>query len=162
MRYRPLFQLKLMKLPLVVHVVWLQYILLYKYLPVVLQDCVTRWGSMEKMVSRILEQEEAIRLVLSSDRKTTHLIPTWQDVQVWEAITKALSPIADLTDLLSGDSHVTVSSIIPVIRNLGSRVLAADEIDTPLTKEIKKGVLDILESKYSHPKVNEILNLPPS
>ena len=36
----------------------------------------TRWGSMSKMVSRILEQKEPIRLVLSSDRITSHLVPT--------------------------------------------------------------------------------------
>ena len=44
-----------------------------------LQDCPTRWGSTAKMVSRILEQEESIRIVLSADRKTSHLVPTWQD-----------------------------------------------------------------------------------
>ena len=117
-------------------------------------DCVTRWGSMEKMVSRILEQEEALRVVLSSDRKTTHLIPTWQDVHVFESITKALS-----TDFLSGDSHVTVSSIQPVLHNLGCRVLSEDGSDTPLTKEIKKGVLDYLQSKYLDPKVKVLLSI---
>ena len=39
-------------------------------------DCATRWGSRAKMVSRILKLEEAIRIVLSSDRKAVHLIPT--------------------------------------------------------------------------------------
>ena len=114
---------------------------------------------MEKMVSRLLEQEEAVRVVLSSDRKTAHLIPTWQDTQVGESITKALSPIADLTDFLSGDSHVTVSSILPVLHNLQSRVLAEDSNDTPLTKEIKKKVLDSLHSRYSDSKLKEILNI---
>ena len=87
--------------------------------------------------------------MLSSDRKVTHLIPTWQDIQVWESITKALSPIADLTDFLSGDTHVTVSSVIPVLHNLGSRVLSQEDDDTPLTKDIKKSVLDDLKARYS-------------
>ena len=33
----------------------------------------TRWGSIADMVSRILEQQEAGRLVLGQDRKTSHL-----------------------------------------------------------------------------------------
>jgi len=32
-------------------------------------DCLTKWGSIQKMVSRILEQVQAIRTVLSADRK---------------------------------------------------------------------------------------------
>ena len=34
------------------------------------------------MVIRTLEQEKAIRVALSMDRKTSHLIPTWQDTDV--------------------------------------------------------------------------------
>ena len=37
---------------------------------------------MAKMVSRILEQKEAIRLVLSADRSTSNIVPTWQDLDV--------------------------------------------------------------------------------
>ena len=114
---------------------------------------------MERMVSRLLEQEEAVRLVLGSDRKTSHLIPTWQDISVWEAIAKALSPIADLTDFLSGDSHVTVSSIQPVLHNLCYKVLAIEDDDTTLTKEIKKGVVDDLQPRYSGTKVQEFLQM---
>ena len=119
----------------------------------------TRWGSMEKMVSRLLEQEVAVRVILSEDRKTTHLIPTWQDIQVWESISSALSPIADLTDLLSGDSHVTVSSIQPVLRNLRHKVLVEKESDTTLTKNIKTGVLEDLQRRYSGSKLTEILGI---
>ena len=40
------------------------------------------------MIHRILEQENAIRQVLGADRKTTHLIPTWQDTDVWNLLTR--------------------------------------------------------------------------
>ena len=62
-------------------------------------DCATRWGSMAKMVSRILQQEEAIRVVLSIDRKVSHLVPTWQDIDVLTSIDHALSRISSLTDM---------------------------------------------------------------
>ena len=39
--------------------------------------CPTRWGSEQKMVARILEQESALRQVLGANQKTSHLIPTW-------------------------------------------------------------------------------------
>ena len=37
---------------------------------------------MQKMVMRVLEQEPAIRQILSADQKTSHLVPSWQDVEV--------------------------------------------------------------------------------
>ena len=69
---------------------------------------------MAKMVSRILEQEEAIRVVLSTDRKTTHLVSIWQDVDVLQSIHQALSLLSSLTDILSGEEYVTVSAVIPI------------------------------------------------
>ena len=114
---------------------------------------------MGKMVSRLLEQEEAVRIVLSSDRKTSHLIPSWQDTQIWESISKALSFIADLTDFLSGDSHVTIASIKPVLQILHSRALAEDSSDIPLTREINKNVLDSLDFQYLDSKLKKLLNV---
>ena len=77
-------------------------------------DCATHWGSRQKIVSRILEQESSIQQVLSADRKATRLIPTWQDLKVLESMQAALSPLADFTDMLSGEERVTVSTIKPV------------------------------------------------
>lgn len=113
-----------------------------------MQDCPTRWGSMESMVTRLLEQEEAVRLVLSSDRKISYLIPTWQDIEVLESISKALSPLSELADFLSGEKHVTISSVIPVLYNLKTTLLPAED-DTSLTKDIKKSVLDDLNARYT-------------
>ena len=65
------------------------------------------------MVKRLLEQEEAVRVALSTDRKTTHLLPTLQDIDVLQSINAALNPLATLTDLLSGEKYVTVSTTGP-------------------------------------------------
>jgi len=62
----------------------------------------------------------------------------WQDVHVWESLHKALSPLDDLTDFLSGDSYIAVSSIVPVLHNLTADVLKQLPDDTELTKAIKK------------------------
>ena len=37
-------------------------------------DCPTRWGSAFDMISRIVEQQEAIRVVLANDRKTARVL----------------------------------------------------------------------------------------
>ena len=61
-------------------------------------------------MTHLLEQEDAVRVVLSSDQKMSHLVPIWQDIEVLESILKALSLISELTDLLSGENHITVSA----------------------------------------------------
>ena len=39
---------------------------------------------------RVLQQMEAVRVVLVSDRKASHLIPSWQDCDVLDSIAGAL------------------------------------------------------------------------
>lgn len=58
----------------------------------------TRWGSRQKMIQRVLEQEKAITQVLAADKKSRHLVPTWQDIDVLESVNKALSPLQEFTD----------------------------------------------------------------
>ena len=81
-------------------------------------DCQTRWGSTQKMISQVLEQEKAIRKVLGGDRKTSHLVPTWQDLDVLQSINAALNPLDDFTDMLSAKGNVSVSAILPVLKIL--------------------------------------------
>ena len=50
--------------------------------------------------------EEAVRRVLTSDRKTAHLTPTWQDIDVLKSINSVLSQLTSLTDILSGEKYV--------------------------------------------------------
>ena len=67
-------------------------------------DCLTQWGSKEKMVARVLEQEKAIRQVVGTDRKTSHLVPTWQDIDVLQSVHFAVKNLTDLQIImLSGE-----------------------------------------------------------
>ena len=54
-----------------------------------------RWDSVHKMIATILEQEEAIRRVLRSDRKTASSSLTWQDKDVLESMNKVQTLIFD-------------------------------------------------------------------
>ena len=59
--------------------------------------------------SEFIEQEKAIRHVLATYKKHRHLVPTWQDVEVLEAVSKALGCPLEFTDALSGEQTVAVS-----------------------------------------------------
>lgn len=115
---------------------------------------------MQKMVSRILEQQKAIHKVLHDDHKYHHLVPTWQDVYVLESLDAALGTLSDFTDMLSAENFVTVSAILPVIPHiLKKEVLSIGDDDTQLTKDIKTQILSYLEQKYSDVEICELLNL---
>ncbi len=75
------------------------------------------------MVKLILEQESAVRAVFSADRKVSHLVPSWQDMEVLQSINSALSPLSSLTDILSGETYVTVSAVLPMLQLIESSIL---------------------------------------
>ena len=114
---------------------------------------------MEKMVSRVLEQESAIRQVLSTDRKCSHLVPTWQDVEVLESLKAAFGSLADFTDMLSGEKRVTLSALKTVMHILKTEVLTESLDDTTLTADVKCRILDYMEEKYSDSEISKLLNL---
>lgn len=64
-----------------------------------------------------------------------HLIPTWQDVDVLELVSKALGPLLEFTDAFSGEQLVTVSYLKPVWH---CSTLAVKSNDRNLTKKKKK------------------------
>uniref|UniRef100_A0AAR2K029 BED-type domain-containing protein n=1 Tax=Pygocentrus nattereri TaxID=42514 RepID=A0AAR2K029_PYGNA len=94
----------------------------------------TRWGSKQKMIQRLLEQEKAITQVLAADSQ-------------------------EFTNALSAEDYVTVSCLKPVLQLFSSDILQVKENDTDLTKTIKNSVLDYLNSKYEDPEVDELIAL---
>ena len=66
-------------------------------------NVVTRWGSKVEMMEQIIEQQDAIHVVLSQDRKVSNLVPTWQDLL--ESVVEVVKDFSDLTDLLSGEKR---------------------------------------------------------
>ncbi|RXN30789.1 zinc finger BED domain-containing 1-like protein [Labeo rohita] len=119
----------------------------------------TRWGSCQMMIQRVLEQEKALSQVLKADRKTKHLVPTWQDTDVLESISRTLGPLLEFTDALSGEDYVSVSYIKPVLHLFNNTVLAAADDDTELTKDMKRVLLEYLNEKYSDPKTVDLLDM---
>ncbi|XP_056136452.1 E3 SUMO-protein ligase ZBED1-like [Lampris incognitus] len=113
----------------------------------------------KKMIQRFLEQEKAIARVLGSDKKSWHLVPTWQDIDALESINKAVKPLQDFTDALSGEAYVSVSYIKPVRHLFKTSLLQPEEEDTELTETIKTNILRYLDDKYSNPVMDELLEM---
>ena len=109
------------------------------------------------MISRVLEQEKALRQVLSVDRKTAHLVLTWQDLEVLESINKVLAPLADFTDILSGEKYVTFSALVPLLKHITDDILCEDEEDTTLTADIKQQIITYLQNKYEDAELKQLL-----
>ena len=111
------------------------------------------------MVERLIEQMEVVRVVLARDRKTSHLIPTWQDCDVLDSISAALKPLKEMTDALSGEKCVTVSAVKPLLNYITTDILVEKEGDSELTKEMKERVKVDLEVRYSNPEISQLLEL---
>ena len=94
------------------------------------------------MIGRVLEQHKAISQVLSADKKTRHLVPTWQDIDVMESMHEALNPLLEFTDSLSGESYVSLSYLKPMLHLFRTQIQKTSEDETQLTKDIKITVLD--------------------
>ena len=80
-------------------------------------------------------------------------------MEVLESLKTALESLADFTDMLSGEEHVTFSTLKAVLHILRTQVLAEVDEDTTLTADIKSRILTYIEAKYSDPKISELLSI---
>ncbi|KAJ8354692.1 hypothetical protein SKAU_G00222590 [Synaphobranchus kaupii] len=111
-------------------------------------DCVTGWGSKQEMVARIIEQQRAIQQVLGEDRKASVTL-RWQDIDLLTAVNEALKPVAELTNVLSGETCVTGSSVIPMLNLIREDIMAPSDDDVALTAEMKATIVYKLDGKYT-------------
>jgi hypothetical protein len=107
------------------------------------------------MVHRILQQEEAIRIGLSADWKTSHFVPTWQDIEVLQSVDSVLSPLSSLSDILSGEQYVTVSAVLLLVSLIENDILKSSASDTPLTKDLKTKIKEDLLKRYTTTHLTE-------
>ena len=70
-------------------------------------------------IERVLEQIKAIRIVLGTDRSSSHLIPTWQDCDVAAAV----KPLKEITNALSAEKCPSISVVKSLLNHLTTEVL---------------------------------------
>ena len=111
------------------------------------------------MLERLVLQERALVQILGADPKTTHLNPRWQDTELMESIFSALKPISDLTDILSGEEHVTASCLKPLLDHMHNETFAEKEGDTTLEYDIQQRIKQYMKRKYEDESVMSTLNI---
>ena len=125
----------------------------------IMGDVVTRWGSTFEMISRILEQQQALSAVLAEDRKNWHRMINDIELSVLETISDILKPLSYLTDALACEKQITASAIYPVLKHMKKALQIDETKDTTLTTQIKQAIWKDLEKRYTDPDVVQILNL---
>ena len=76
----------------------------------------TRWNSLYYLMDRIVEQREAITVVLASNDKVNNLQNhEWKTA---ENYVKVLKPFEDVTSMMSASRYPTLSMVIPVLNVL--------------------------------------------
>ena len=121
-------------------------------------DVVTRWGSTADMIPRIIEQKEAIHVVLGQDRKTSYLVPSWQDLDVLHSVVCVIKPLQEITDTPSGEKRVTCSVVKPLLKVINENILATKDEDATLTQTIKERIATDLRNRYSTTEINLLLD----
>lgn len=114
-----------------------------------MHDVVTRWGSTFEMLSRFLEQKEAVSSVLTADRNSRHLMPSSANINAMEDICQVFSTLHDFTDAIASEKRVTISALKPVMDHINTEILLDCDEDSALTKQMNLAVKDDLEAWYS-------------
>lgn len=126
-----------------------------------IMDCSTRWNSMYSMMVRLLEQQDAVKRVLMDDRKTAALVVNWYEtMESLKEVTSALKDFAALTDALSGEKHVTISSVLPLLHHISSLADSAEpppEDEDNIDHDIKETIADYIIPRYADPKMQQLL-----
>lgn len=123
-------------------------------------DVPTRWAAKHAMISRFLENEDAVRRVFSSDRKVSHLMPSWQKIDVLKSVNIALDGLCEFTNSLSGESYTTVSSVLPLLSVFRDLMLEIREKDSSrLTRDIIDNASVYISELYHAKDTKQLLAL---
>ena len=113
----------------------------------VLQENNTRWWSILLMMQSLMENMNAITIVLGHNGKS-HLILNYYEQNNINLLIKLLKPFKECGEKLSSETNVTISLIIPLFEKL-KKHLTINAIDTTLIQNMKTKMLAKLKSRYS-------------
>ena len=102
----------------------------------VLQENGTRWWSILLMMISLIENIDAVSLVLGQNKKG-HLILTPIEIKDMNQIISLLTPFKDCGEKLSSEKNVTISLISPLFEKI-KKHLSANEHDTTMITNMKE------------------------
>ena len=110
------------------------------------------------MVSRIVEQQQALSAVLAEDRRNWHKMPSDTEFSVLGTIVDVLKPLSYLTDALSGEKEVTASAVVPLLKHVKTKCTPTTE-SSRLAKEMQTTIWNNMEPRYSSHVVCDTLSI---
>ena len=117
--------------------------------------CPTRWWSTLKLCQRFLTNQLPLCKMLQNFSNQKHLMPEGNEVSGIESFIQVVSVLENVTENLSGETFVTSSSVLPLIRQIKKNVKPNSD-DTVLLKTLKEKILHSLE-RYDEVPLKEIL-----
>ncbi len=105
-------------------------------------EVATRWNSTFYMFRRLVEQKDAVSLVLASVEKVANLTPyEWRTAADY---VKTLQPFEEATNLMSGSRFPTLSMVIPVL-NILNKLL---ESTSDGLNDLKLALINGIDSRW--------------
>ena len=115
------------------------------------QDCPTRWNSTFYMIRSLLENRWPVIAVLSDEtvtkRQYRYLDLSSDNWVILEDLTEVLEPLEVATVFLSKETNVSLSSVLPVVNGLVSK-LATTANDSHIILEFKTKVVADLKQRW--------------
>ena len=101
------------------------------------------------MVERFLVLQQAVFAALI-ELQRLDLMPHDSEVAIMEVYWAIMKPIADITDIIGGEKHVSISAVRPLIYKLCNCYLKINASEKSLEKTIKTAMCTKLLQYYNH------------
>ena len=83
-------------------------------------------------------------------------MPSANEFTILEAIVEVFKPLSVCTDALSGEDHVTITAVRPLLHHLLENVLKVESGSNGLISELKLSISRNLPKRYEAPEVIEV------
>ena len=101
-----------------------------------IKDVSTRWNSSYQMVERFLVLQQPVCAALI-ELQRQDLMPHDSEVATMEVYRAIMKPIADITDVIGGEKHISISAVRPLIYKLHNCYLKINASEKSLEKAMK-------------------------
>lgn len=123
------------------------------------QDCPTRWNSQYYMVKSLLECRWPVIAVLADEtvtrRQYRYLDLSSENWLILEDLKKILQPFEIATVILSKETNVSLSTVLPIVHGLKKKMTIVEE-DSPVVKQFKTKIVEAMAKRW------DLQNLEPT
>jgi len=126
---------------------------------VLIQDVPTRWTSTYHMLKRLNQLGDAVHRVLakSEKRNIRELDLSAEDSFQLHELCTILEPLSMAMQSIGGESYCSLSIVEPLLYRLKSKVLVANDQDTPIVYDFKTAAFADLRDRYASTEVKKVL-----